>query len=226
MISHEHKCIFIHIPKTAGMSVLSFFFPDVIFHHTKPDYERLFGWCPKRRIHMQHATSKQLLEMGLINEEHWKNYFKFTFVRNPWDKAYSDFLWIKWFAKVDGTFKEYLNKKNEFNKIFNDDTNYNYLGDHLFPQTDFFTFEGLYKPDFIGRFENFNNDIQFALNILKINRKFNIHTNKGNRKELYSMFYTNTNKKLIEVIYKKDIELLNYSFDDKRSGFHLIKKLL
>ena len=62
MISHKHKCIFIHIPKTAGTSINTFFHPGVDFHYDKPDYDRLFGWCPERKFHMQHATSKQLLE--------------------------------------------------------------------------------------------------------------------------------------------------------------------
>ena len=225
MISHKHKCIFIHIPKTAGTSINSFFYPKVKFHFKNPDYEKLFGWCPKRNLHMQHATSKQLIETELITEEQWNTYYKFTFVRNPWDRAYSDYVWVKGFANVKGSFKNYINREGGFKNIFTDNTNENYLGDHLLPQTDFFDFEGNYKLDFVGKFENFSVQIQEVLESLSIRKNFDIFQNKTNRVKDYSLFYTDSNKKLVERKYKKDINLLKYTFDDNRSGIHTLKKL-
>mgnify|MGYP001058701989 CR=1 FL=1 len=225
MISHKHKCIFIHIPKTAGTSINSFFHPGVVFHYKNPDYERLFGWCPKRKLHMQHATSKQLLETELITESQWKTYYKFAFVRNPWDRAYSDYLFIKDFAKVNGSFKEYITKKGEFNKIFTDNTNENYLGDHLQSQSSFLDLNGKNEINFIGRFENFSKDILKVLSYLEINKNFDVFQNKSkNRIREYSNFYTNSNKKLIESIYNDDINLFNYTFEDKRKGINSLKK--
>ncbi len=196
------------------------------FHHTQPDYERLFGWCPKRKLHMQHATAKQLLETGLINEEHWKAYYKFAFVRNPSDRAYSDYMWIQDFSGVKGSFKSYINREKAFDKILNDDSNHDYLGDHLVPQTDFFDFEGILKPDFIGRFESFSNDIAHVLNDLSVDAPFNIFENKSNRKKEYSHFFTNSNKRLVEKAFGKDIKMLNYKFDDNRKGLLTLKKLI
>lgn len=225
MISHEHKCIFIHIPKTAGSSINTFFHPGVKFHHDSPDYERLFGWCPERKLHMQHATSKQLLETELVTKEQWETYYKFLFVRNPWDRAYSDYVFIQNFSGIKGSFKSFLKKENEFKKILNDNSDSSYLGDHLQLQTDFFDFEGIYKPDFIGRFENFTEDIGQVLINLQIDKVFNKHSNKSKRKKEYSLFYTNSNKQLVADKYGQDIEKLNYTFDDKRTGLHLLKKL-
>jgi len=225
MISHEHKCIFIHIPKTAGTSVNSFFHPNVKFHYNNPDYERLFGWCPKRKIHMQHATSKQLLETELITEAQWKTYYKFVFVRNPWDRAYSDYKFVQDFSGVKGSFKSFLNKENEFYEILNDKSDSHYLGDHLLPQTDFFEFDGLYKPDFIGRFEYFSEDIQKVLLSLGINKNFNEYQNKSKRIKEYSLFYTNSQKQIVEEKYDQDIKTLGYSFEDKRNGLYFLKKM-
>ncbi|WP_339703440.1 sulfotransferase family 2 domain-containing protein [uncultured Marixanthomonas sp.] len=226
MISHEHKCIFIHIPKTAGTSINEFFHPGVKFKVATPDYERLFGWCPKRRLHMQHATSKQLLETELITEEQWNAYFKFTFVRNPWDRAYSDYLWIQSYAGVKGSFNDYLNRTNEFSRILNDNSNYDYLGDHLLNQTDFFDFEGKYKLDFIGRFENFDADIALILKQLSIKEKFELHKNKSERHLHYSNFYTKSRMKKVKNIYERDISLLEYSFEDERKGFKTLKRFI
>ncbi len=226
MISHQHKCIFIHIPKTAGTSINEFFHPGIKFKVAQPDYERLFGWCPKRKLHMQHATSKQLVETGLVTEEQWNTYFKFTFVRNPWDRTYSDYLWIQSYAGVKGSFNDYLNRTNEFDKVLNDNSNFHYLGDHLLSQTDFFDFEGIDKPDFIGRFENFDADIAFILKQLSINKTFSIHKNKSKRHLHYSNFFSGTKMKKVANLFKRDIDLLKYSFEDKREGFKKIKRFI
>ncbi|WP_139854867.1 sulfotransferase family 2 domain-containing protein [Aequorivita sinensis] len=226
MISHELKCIFIHIPKTAGTSINEFFHPGVKFKVTPPDYERLFGWCPIRKLHMQHATSKQLLETGLVTEEQWNTYFKFTFIRNPWDRTYSDYLWMQKYSGIKGSFNNYLNKSNEFAEILNDRSTEKYLGDHLLNQTDFFDFEGKFKPDFIGRFENFENDISLVLEHLSINKTFNLHKNKTKRYSHYSNFYTNSRQKKVANIFKNDVSLLSYSFENRREGLKKIKRFL
>lgn len=226
MISHKHKCIFVHIPKTAGMSINSFFHPGVKFHYANPDYTRLFGWCPKRKIHMQHATSSQLVETELITEEQWKSYYKFTFVRNPWDRAYSDYLWVQGFSGVKGNFKQYITKSGEFKKIFTNNSSDKYLGDHLISQTDFFDLQGHYELDFVGRFENFAADILQILISLKITEDFKIFQNRSDKRlNDYSKFYTNTNMKLVESKYRADIDKLGYKFEDKRTGLDWIKKL-
>ncbi|QNJ96715.1 sulfotransferase family 2 domain-containing protein [Constantimarinum furrinae] len=226
MISHEHKCIFIHIPKTAGTSILSFFYPNITFKTGKPDYDRLFGWCPERRIHMQHATSKTLLETGLISQEVWNTYFKFTFVRNPWDKSYSDYIWMQKFAGVKGSFKNYIEKEKEFKSILTDNSNHSYLGDHLMPQSEFFDLDGKYALDYVGRFENFSQDISTIMKKLDIAQDFNKYENKGTRKSDYSLFYKNSDKRRVDRKYKVDIENFNYTFEDNRKGIQLLKRLI
>lgn len=226
MISHKHKFIFIHIPKCAGSSIEEHFFEGMSFNWRKPNYEKLYGWCPERKIFLQHATSKQLLEEGLISEEHWNDYFKFTFVRNPWDRAYSDYLWILKNPKVKGSFKQYIHATGGFKEIFNNRESNAYRGDHKTPQLDFFDLDGKYKMDFIGHFENLQDDMLAVNNILKVKSAFNTHRNKSPmRKAHYSFFYNKSKRKLVADYYKKDIESLNYSFENNKEGLHLIKDL-
>jgi Txe/YoeB family toxin of Txe-Axe toxin-antitoxin module len=226
MISHKHKCIFIHIPKTAGTSINTFFHPGVKFHYKTPDYERLFGWCPKRQLHMQHATAKQLLETELITQEQWDNYYKFTFVRNPWDRAYSDYLWIMNDRKVKGTFSEYLNKQGGFKEIFTNQNNADYRGDHLWPQTDFFDLEGPLRLDYIGKFENFPKEINFILKELQINKTFDSYENRQEKLlKHYSDFYNRRTKRLVENVFKNDIQLLKYDFNMKTPLIYRLKQL-
>lgn len=226
MISHKHKCIFIHIPKCAGSSVKDFLFDGSDLDWRVPNYELLYGWCPKRRIHLQHATSKQLLEYELITETQWQEYFKFTIVRNPWDRAYSDYLWIMKDSKIKGRFQEYLKNEGEFKSIFEDKDNKQFRGDHKLPQTDFFDLFGDNKLDFVGRFENLDQDIESVRQRLEISKPFYQHSKKNeNRKKHYSYIYRKTERKIVEELYKTDVLTLGYRFENEKKGLQRIKDL-
>lgn len=71
MISHTHKCIFIHISRTAGTSI----------EHalTGGDW-----WDVDPTT--KHITASHSRE---IYAEHWDKYFKFSFIRNPFDRLIS-----------------------------------------------------------------------------------------------------------------------------------------
>ena len=64
MISDKHKLIFIHIPKCAGCSI-----------------EKIFNSSM-----MDHQTA---LEIKSKHAEKWNSYFKFTIVRNTWERLVS-----------------------------------------------------------------------------------------------------------------------------------------
>ena len=189
------------------------------------DYDNIYGWCPIRKIHMQHATPKQLIETELISEKKWNEYFKFCFVRNPWDKAYSDYLWMMKDRKIKGSFKSFITKKDAFKNVLTDRNDKSYRGDHLLPQSDFFN--SIYGMDFIGRFENLIEDVSRINKILNFDKDFDLHENQSLKKyRHYSLFYSNSDKKLIEDLYKNDIKELNYKFEDRRKGIYAIKKII
>lgn len=227
MISHEHKFIFIHIPKCAGSSIKEHFFKGMELDWRKPNYEVLYGWCPKRKIHLQHATAKELLETELIPEDIWNDYFKFTFVRNPWDRAYSDYLWIMNDRKVYGSFKDYIEKTGDFAESLRNKNDKTYRGDHPMPQTDFYSVEGKFKMDFIGRFETLSEDMILLNKKINVKHLFNSHEKKNeNKLSHYSLFYTRSKKALIDKYYARDIEQLDYTFEDKRKGLMTLKKFI
>ncbi len=227
MISHKHKVIFIHIPKCAGSSIFEYFHPDVEVNWRKPNYNELYGWCPERKIHLQHATAKQLIEMDLISKEHWKSYFKFTIVRNPWDRSYSDYLWMKEDTGISGSFTDYITRSNGFKEVLSNKNNKQYRGDHLLKQTDFFSIKGDLELDFVGHFESLQKDMNFINDKLKINKPFNEHKKKSRKRfKHYSLFYNRSKISLVESIYSNDIEALDYKFEDNKRGIMKLKNYL
>lgn len=228
MISHKHKCIFIHIPKCAGSSILKYFHPKEKLNWQKPNYDIFYGWCPDRKIHLQHATTKQLLETGLVSKEMWHEYFKFTVIRNPWDRSYSDYLWMQKERKVEGSFFDYINKEGVFNEILTNNEVMEYRGDHLMQQTDFIDIEGENKMDAIIRFESLQAEMNGILQKLGLNEKFKIHENKSplKRRPHYSDFYTESSKNLVDDIYKDDIKSLGYVYENKPNLFFRLNSVL
>lgn len=71
MISHQHRCIFIHIPRTAGTSIESWLEPT-------PQWLK----SPNEK----HLTAIQAKEHY---SEFWDDYFKFTIVRHPYSRSFS-----------------------------------------------------------------------------------------------------------------------------------------
>lgn len=221
MISHKHKCIFIHIPKCAGSSIETAFGVDVNNNTLNEEY--LFGWDSVNKLYLQHATPQQLIDFKLISEENWNAYYKFIIVRNTWDKAMSDYFWFKETKNFKGSFKDYLYGKNDFVRFISlgEQT---YRGDHLTPQIEYMFLNN--KPIKYNRVIYFD---KHNLNekLVALTRKLELHNNFFEKKvqvgkkhkKHYSKFYTNRMKNEVFNLYKKDIEFFNFSFKDKKNLF-------
>jgi len=217
MICHKRKLIFIHIPKCAGSSVKNFYFNGKDLNWKTPNYEVLYGYCPERRIHLQHATARQLIETGLVDLSQWRSYFKFTIVRNPWDRTYSDYLWMINDTKINGTFEEYLTKSGPYKEVLNNSDKMACRGDHLLPQTDFFDFEGEFKLDFVARFENLHYDLLKLNMMINFPYVLNEHAKKNlHRESHYSEYYSEDKRKMVDEVFKIDIDKLGYVYEERK----------
>ena len=98
MISHQHRFIFIHIPKTAGTSIEKALCDE--------SCQLLPGeWDRTRVSHtpLNHLTLQELVDYSILTPAQFKTYFKFCFVRNPWDRLISEIFcpWMRpWFRDL------------------------------------------------------------------------------------------------------------------------------
>jgi len=205
MISDKYKCVFIHIPKTAGMSVEKMLCKSYRrFHQTKPWNIKHGG--PMSRHYKKYFNGNN-------------DYFKFTIVRNPWDRAVSLFYYEKMMVKFNPNARRKKAKKY-FNKY----------GDEGF--SEFITSKGIgWKDvknsgslwrrqapflwgdyDYICRFENLEKDMKKVCKQLNIPFSEFPWVNKGDRDTDYRKYYKEESKEIISNLYKEDIDILGYEF--------------
>lgn len=77
--------LFIWIPKTAGTSVLNAFPGMRTFLGNYKEFDN------KGDVTFGHLDAKELLKQGVISNEYWQQTYKFTVVRNPYDRFISLF---------------------------------------------------------------------------------------------------------------------------------------
>ncbi len=208
----QNQCIFVHIPKAAGVSVCR-----ALFHNLAGGHESI----KKYQI--------------VFSEEEFNHYFKFTFVRNPWDRLFSAYNFLKkggindsdknWamsnlqdYADFDDFVKRWVNSSNIYKYI------------HFLPQHHFLCLPGSDKlqVDFLGYFENIEDDFMHIKNKLALDFAANlIHENKtesSSRKIDYRDFYTDKTRNIVYEVYKRDIDLLGYDFDNSSLSSQLTNR--
>jgi hypothetical protein len=134
-------------------------------------------------------------------------YFKFAFVRNPWDRLVSC-----WRDKVVGSDK-FVSSDNEqeFESFINYVTRFvdlEYGNRHLRLQSRLIDINHI---DFLGRFETFEDDLEKVMKILDIQAVIK-KINATDRKADYRDYYTERTINMVAELYKKDIQIFNYEF--------------
>lgn len=137
----------------------------------------------------------------------YEGYFKFSFVRNPWDRIVSCY-----FNKVLGqsynAFQECFGKDFEYFIDFINRQNVDKADPHIRSQSSLLPLNDL---DFIGRFENFEEDLKYVFGVINIDPLI-CHKNFSQH-EHYSHYYTERTRDIIADKYKEDIENFGYKFE-------------
>jgi len=194
-VSGERNITFLHIPKTAGTSMLNWLEKNkgnsnIVKWDIHPKYSDII----KNRIHN----------------------FSFTVVRNPWDRAVSMYFYMKTVAIHEGSKWLKLNKINENNFPSFTEWLYN-LKDFRNPPN--FWFNGLSEQvewldvpvDLIVRYENL--DIEFV----KIQEAYDcfiplpkLYVSERSRD--YKQYYNDSTKQFVSKNFEKDIDTWKYQF--------------
>jgi Sulfotransferase family len=206
-LSHSHRFIFVHIFKTAGTSMRAVLEP----YTYRPGIRlvnRLRGWrgtpLPEPFPQLSgHARASQIRDA--VPMDVFENYFKFAFVRNPWDWQVSWYHYILQNADHHehpavrrlGSFEEFLRWR---------------IDHPVWKQKDFVVDEqGKEIVDFVGRFETIEEDFAHVCAATDVRARLP-HLNRSNHKD-YRTYYSDRACALLDDYSKDDIEYFAYRFD-------------
>ena len=215
-INHDLKAIFIHIHKTAGTTIainLKKYYGFNTYYLRRPDHER-FCFDKKKKAYINYEnrihgvinyfkTSPYLNKKMGMNQEKWDKYYKFCFIRNPYDRIVSAWNHVN---RFNIPFKKFLNLKNICNDV-------EFM--HMFmPQyRSMINEKGKNYINFIGLFENLDHDFNKILkNIgivdIKHNKEYKL--NVRNHKPFYE-YYDQEVLNKVNILMNEDFKNLNYN---------------
>jgi hypothetical protein len=216
IVSLSHKFIFVHIPKTAGTALKEYLFAyandDDIYIRSQRDAARSTS-----RWHfalLKHSNIMQIRET--IGDRRFSAFFKFSIVRNPFERTVSTFLFLK------HNFRNWKNSAamDQFDSL------QDFVNSPLFrrpgpgrifePQKCWLTdAQGVLCVDYVARMESLTSDIAIILKQLGLPAPETPipqqNRSKGYRLSLISELSSGAVIDSIRSRYAKDFELFKYA---------------
>ena len=215
-INHDLKAIYIHIHKTGGTTIainLKKYYGFSNYYLHRPDHATFcFNKTKKKYINYEnrfHGVINYYKTSSFINKKmnmtsyKWDTYFKFCFVRNPYDKIVSAWNHVN---RFDIPFKNFLNLDKTVNDV-------EYM--HMFmPQyRSMINEKANTYIDYIGKFENLDEDLEIILKkigIQKILHDPNKKLNVRNHKKFNEYYEDQETLDKVNMFLKEDFDNLDY----------------
>ena len=189
MIDHKHKFIFIHVSKTGGTSIEHALNPNVSL-----DYSNNSHTTGNTSFKDKHWSA---LRYKKEYPKEYESYFKFAFVRNPWDRLVSNYKWLVFIGKVHTSFEDWIKNPT--------------WGFNAYSYTKMLHDNNGNMIDFVGKFENLQEDFNTVCNKIGLTQRELPHKNKTNHKH-YTEYYSDETSQLVAERYAQDIERFGYKF--------------
>jgi hypothetical protein len=202
MISLQKRFLFVHIPKTAGNSIqtaLRDYSEDqlIALRKEQDGIERFGLRNPNYKI-KKHSTLAEYRDA--LGTEQLRNLYKFTCVRNPWDRMVSYY-----FTPTQNS--EAWDRK-KFRAMISKAVS---VADYL--RLDKREEDPFSNVDYIIRFENLANDFRNVCGKLGISPTALPRYNRSTR-EHYSKYYDEELRDLVRTRFAAEIERFGYTFEE------------
>ena len=173
------------------------------------DEQRLYG------AELQHLTASHI-RAKLADDATFRSYFKFTIVRNPWERlvstcAWTDQKWARGEALEPTAFDQVVRQLYGLFCAAQRASAPLALSQHLHPQFQYVCDQAL-KPmvDFIARYENLERDWGRVCECLKIDVALPLRMRSHHRP--YREYYSDETRAMVGEVYARDVELFGYAF--------------
>lgn len=195
--NHDHRSIFIHVPRTGGTSL-------------------------SRALGARHEHFPISRYAG-FDRDAFRHYFKFAFVRNPWDRLLSAYVYLRAGIEKPGTFPDkswaqlHLSRFADFEEFVlalrdpaTRRTILRYI--HFRPQLNWIRLPSSMRVelDFVGRFETLEQDFQILA------ERFSVLPTLSKVRQTshppYREAFTPVMRDVATALYRADIDAFGYNF--------------
>lgn len=202
MLSLQKRFLFVHIPKTAGNSIqtiLRDYSEDqfVALRKEQDGIERFGLRNPKYNI-KKHSTLGEYRDA--LGNEQFRSLYKFTCVRNPWDRMVSYYF--------TPTQSPEIWDRKKFRRIISKAVS---VADYLRLDQD--EQDSFANVDYIMRFENLADDFRTVCGTLGISPGALPRYNRSSR-EHYSKYYDDELREVVRARFAVEIERFGYTFEE------------
>ncbi len=208
LISDSRQFIFVHIRKAAGTSMVNALIPYTL---AKPEglgarlkSRARLEWDYQKyrfRKHEDILAAKKRMPAAVFS-----NYFKFAFVRNPWDRLVSEYEFIR--KQTDhgrhsrvmklSSFADFIQMQSQRRDAYQ----LQMLSDK----------DGELLVDFVGRFENLDEDWQKVCKSANIPHQPLAHINKTKHRD-FREYYDHSSIDIVATYWADEIKLFKYKFE-------------
>lgn len=202
MISHEHRCIFIHIPRTAGTAI----------EHALVGKDWWFV-----NPFTKHLTTRQA--QRLYGRKRWERYFCFAFVRNPWDKLVS--MWEcglyrrqRAALRTFPAFVRHVHRNPFEQRTLHYHRILGLTPDRQLSRRDLRLRDrwGPAHADFVGRFESLEADMEHVFAAIGMSSTRLPVRNRSRQRRDYREYYDDETRSIVAERFALDIQLFGYEF--------------
>jgi len=202
IISDSKKFVFVHIPKTAGTSI-----EHSLQQYSTPLKKFATSSIKKKIVRNRHSGACALQQ---VLGEQWDKYFKFAFVRNPWDLMLSHYFYFR--TSAGKSIRHINTRKMGFNEYIRWDFNLPIeQSGFIIGFSYFLDINNVIALDYVGKFETLENDFRLVQRRINIPIKHLPVTNKTKHNN-YKTYYNGKSKRIVKKAFEKYIDYFNYTF--------------
>ena len=158
--------------------------PERYYHPSVGYYEHMPAWRVR----------------AYVGEEVWRDYFKFAFVRNPWDRQISQYLYKTKSRTPRPSLDRFMARKKRA-----------YVTSY-----EIYTIDGAVAVDFVGRYESLDADLNTALERAGVKQRLDVpqqcHAPASEEAGATAVIIHAATRDLVAAWYAPEIALFGYEF--------------